>query len=99
MELSAENPCKSRLIDTAYAKNADILLGSSKDKKCTYFSIFVTLPNIKGENLHEYFQYLLKEYPDVMETSMISEVTGYRVAAVNRWCSKRLTKEPFLTTN
>lgn len=47
-----------------------------------------TLPNIKGEDLHEYFQYLLKEYPDVMETSMISEVTGYRVAVVNRWCSK-----------
>ena len=23
-----------------------------------------------------------------METSMISEVTGYRVAVVNRWCSK-----------
>lgn len=47
-----------------------------------------TLPNIKGEDLHEYFQYLLKEYPDVMETSMISEVTGYRLAVVNRWCSK-----------
>lgn len=51
-------------------------------------SSYSSLPNIKGEDLHEYYQYLLKEYPDVMETGMISEATGYNVAVVNRWCSK-----------
>lgn len=32
---------------------------------------------IDGEDLHEYYRFLLKEYPDVLEVKKVSEITGY----------------------
>lgn len=32
---------------------------------------------INGEDLHEYYRFLLKEYPDVLEVKKVSEITGY----------------------
>ena len=40
------------------------------------------------EDLHEYYQYLLNDYPDVLDTKQISEITGYIYGVVNRWCRK-----------
>ena len=31
---------------------------------------------IDGEDLHEYYRFLLKEYPDVLEVKKVSEITG-----------------------
>lgn len=35
---------------------------------------------IDGEDLHEYYRFLLKEYPDVLEVKKVSEITGYAIS-------------------
>ena len=47
---------------------------------------------IDGEDLHEYYRFLLKEYPDVLEVKKVSEITGYAIPVINRWCSKGKVK-------
>lgn len=42
---------------------------------------------IDGEDLHEYYRFLLKEYPDVLEVKKVSEITGYH--AEWQFCSLR----------
>lgn len=46
-----------------------------------------SLPKI-DDDLHEYYQYLLRDYPDVLETKAISEITGYAKPIINRWCNQ-----------
>ena len=41
---------------------------------------------IDGEDLHEYYRFLLKEYPDVLEVKKVSEITGYGIPVISRWC-------------
>lgn len=41
---------------------------------------------IDGEDLHEYYRFLLKEYPDVLEVKKVSEITGYAIpVSVSFW--------------
>lgn len=40
------------------------------------------------EDMHNYFTYLLRKYPDVLGNEMISNVTGYSKTAINDWCKK-----------
>ena len=47
---------------------------------------------IDGEDLHEYYRFLLKEYPDVLEVKKVSEITGYAIPVINRWCNKGKVK-------
>lgn len=47
---------------------------------------------IDGEDLHEYYHFLLKEYPDVLEVKKISEITGYAIPVINHWCNKGKVK-------
>ena len=47
---------------------------------------------IDGEDLHEYYRFLLKEYPDVLEVKKVSEITGYAIPIINRWCNKGKVK-------
>ena len=41
---------------------------------------------IDGEDLHEYYRFLLREYPDVLEAKKVSEITGYAIPVISRWC-------------
>ena len=47
---------------------------------------------IDGEDLHEYYRFLFKEYPDVLEVKKVSEITGYAIPVINRWCNKGKVK-------
>ena len=47
---------------------------------------------IDGEDLHEYYRFLLKEYPDVLEVKKVSEITGYGIPVISRWCRTRKVK-------
>lgn len=47
------------------------------------------IPDIR-DDLHEYYSFLFKDYPDVLNTNMVSIATGYGTTAVNHWCQKRL---------
>ena len=47
---------------------------------------------IDGEDLHEYYRFLLKEYPDILEVKKVSEITGYAIPVINRWCNKGKVK-------
>ena len=49
---------------------------------------YTSAERLDKEDLHEYYQYLLQEYPDVLESKKVSEITGYAHPVVNRWCSK-----------
>ena len=42
----------------------------------------------KQKKMHEYYAFLLKKYPDVLDTLTISNITGYGKTAVNNWCQK-----------
>lgn len=48
---------------------------------------YSSMVKLDDEDLHEYYQYLLREYPDVLEAKKISEITGYSLSVVNRWCN------------
>ena len=47
---------------------------------------------IDGKDLHEYYRFLLKEYPDVLEVKKVREITGYAIPVINRWCNKGKVK-------
>jgi hypothetical protein len=38
--------------------------------------------------MHEYYAYLLQKYPDVLDTLLISRITGYGKTSINNWCNK-----------
>lgn len=40
------------------------------------------------EDMHDYFAYLLRKYPDVLGNEMISSITGYSKTAINNWCKE-----------
>lgn len=40
------------------------------------------------EDMHDYYTYLLKKYPDVLDTLVISKITGYGTTAINNWCNR-----------
>jgi len=40
------------------------------------------------EDMHEYYAYLLQKYPDVLDTLLISRITGYGKTSINNWCNK-----------
>lgn len=42
----------------------------------------------KQKKMHEYYAFLLKKYPDVLDTLTISNITGYGKTTVNNWCQK-----------
>ena len=42
--------------------------------------------------LYEYYRFLLKEYPDVLEVKKVSEITGYGIPVISRWCNKGKVK-------
>jgi len=43
------------------------------------------LPSIK-ENLYEYNTYILRKYPDILNSNEISKLTGYNKTTINQWC-------------
>lgn len=47
--------------------------------------------NIK-DDLHDYYAFLLKQYPDVMTIKEVCSIIGYGDHAVVKWCSKGLIK-------
>ena len=49
------------------------------------------LPKIDaGEDFRDCYRFLLKDYPDVLNAAVISEITGYGKKTVNNWCKKGL---------
>lgn len=48
-------------------------------------------PVIK-EDLHDYYEFLLKNSPDVLTVDDVNSVCGYAKATINGWCQKNLVK-------
>ena len=42
---------------------------------------------ISQQKLHSYLKKAVKGYPDVLSVSQISQITGYQVHTVSRWCT------------
>lgn len=40
------------------------------------------------EHLQMYYTELLSDYPDVLTTQVVSEITGYGKTSINNWCGK-----------
>lgn len=57
----------------------------SKGSRPTNATMTTTIPEIR-EDMHEYYKYHLRKYPDVLNTIMISQITGYGKTAINNWC-------------
>ena len=51
-----------------------------------------SMPEVVREDMHEYYAFLLKAYPDVVLAKDIVMLTGYSKTAVNNWCAKGLMK-------
>ena len=45
------------------------------------------------EHLRLYYIELLSDYPDVLTTQVVSEITGYGKTAINNWCNQGHTAE------
>lgn len=50
------------------------------------------VPLVVLEDMHEYYGELLEDFPDVLGTEMISQLTGYCTTSINNWCSKGYLK-------
>ena len=44
------------------------------------------------EHLQVYYTELLVDYPDVLTTQVVSEITGYGKTSINNWCNKGYIK-------
>ena len=51
---------------------------------------------IDGEDMHEYYRFLLREYPDVLEAKKVSQITGYAIPVISRWCRSGKVKYFFI---
>lgn len=45
-----------------------------------------SIPEIR-EDMHSYYEFLLRDNPDVLTNSMICNITGYSKSIINSWCS------------
>ncbi len=50
-------------------------------------SLSSSIPEIR-DDLHEYYAYLLRAYPDVLNNEEISKISGYSKTAINNWCKR-----------
>lgn len=55
----------------------------SNNRRCSS----ITVPE---EDMHQYYTFLLRNFPDVMDSKMISDITGYGTTAINNWCKQNL---------
>lgn len=46
------------------------------------------VPPIVREHLRLYYTELLANYPDVLTTQVVSEITGYGKTSINNWCNQ-----------
>lgn len=45
---------------------------------------------VPKEDMHQYYTFQLRNFPDVMDNKMISDITGYGKTAINNWCKQGL---------
>lgn len=50
------------------------------------------ISKIALEHLRMYYIELLSDYPDVLATQAVSEITGYGKTSINNWCNKGYIK-------
>ena len=47
-------------------------------------------------NMRQYYEILLKDYPDVLNVRRVAQFTGYGESSVAKWCSKQELKNFFI---
>lgn len=47
-------------------------------------------------SMREYYEMLLKDYPDVLNVRQVAQFTGYGESSVAKWCSKQELKNFFI---
>lgn len=57
----------------------------SKDSKPSNLSS--SIPEIR-DDLHEYYTYILRAYPDVLSNEAISKISSYSKTAIINWCKR-----------
>lgn len=86
---------KIKTVDVVeYLKNRDIYPESysapigwyqSKQSKQNKQNFSILSPKA-SEKMEAYYNYKLTIYPDVLNTQQISDFTGYKHSAINKWC-------------
>ena len=46
--------------------------------------------------MRQYYEMLLKDYPDVLNVKQVAQFTGYGESSVAKWCSKQELKSIFI---
>ena len=77
----------------AYLENCKVFPGSYSASAGWYKGEYTVqmgeqISQIVLEHLRLYYIELLSDYPDVLTTQVVSEITGYGKTSINNWCNQ-----------